>query len=480
MGSPPVLANSVERGEIKLQKAPFTPARQSFRMNLLIHNVTCFTNCEHDAILTGSAVAIKGCRICEVGPEIALKEKYREFTQLDGHGRLLMPGMVNVHTHFYSTFARGLALPVPPKNFAEILSQLWWKLDAALDLEAVYYSALIAAITMVKHGVTAVIDHHASSTAVDGSLDRIQAALSSIGARGVLCYETSDRDGKPIAQQGLRENERYVNLCQAASRENPDHPFGALVGLHASFTLDDDTLERAAALCQSHGTGCHIHVLEDEVDRDVTRRKYQSGVVDRLERFGILGERTIAAHCIHVSESEKDALAQTNTIVAHNPQSNMNNAVGRTDAFGLMQRGILLGLGTDGMSPSLFPDARTAHLLHKHDLGDCNAGWNEMQRVVLQNNPEIYRKVSGRQVGQIKPGYLADLILVDYYPPTSMTSDNLWGHFLYGIADARVDTTIINGEIVMQNGVIPNLDEREVAHNARLAARRVWERFYST
>ena len=448
-------------------------------MNLLIHNLVIFTNDDENNILSGCGVAIAGTRIHEVGPESPLKEKYAHFRQIDAAGRLLMPGLINTHMHFYSTFARGLALTAKPKNFEEILTMLWWQLDSALDSEAVYYSTLVAAITAIKHGVTSVIDHHASPNAVSGSLDRIEDALTSVGLRGVLCYEISDRDGKEISLQGLGENTRYIQKCQSAKEKDPDHLFDALVGLHASFTLKNDTLIQAAELSRSLKRGCHIHLLEDEVDRDKTLEKYGVGVVERLLEYGILGENTIAAHAIHLDEQEMDLLAQTQTIVAHNPQSNMNNAVGRTNIFELLRRGVLIGIGTDGMSPDLIPDVRTSLLLHKHDLKNYNTGWYEIQQMTLKNNPTIFQRVSGQKVGKIAPGYLADMILVDYYPPTRFSSDSFWGHFLFGIADAVVDTTIINGQIIMKNKQLQHIDEDKIAVESRRCAERVWERFYS-
>lgn len=448
-------------------------------MNLLIHSVTIFTNDGQNSLLWNNAVAIEGSRIKEVGEEADLQKKYTGYQQIDGQGRLLMPGLINVHMHFYSTFARGLALPSQPKNFHEILKMLWWKLDSSLDSEAVYYSALIPAITAIKKGVTSIIDHHASPNAVDGSLDRIEDALSQVGLRGVLCYEVSDRNGKGIAQKGLRENERYIKKCRMAKGKDSHHLFDAMMGLHASFTLDDDTLELTAELSRSLQRGCHIHLLEDGVDGRITKEKYGRGVVERLQKFGILGDQTIAAHCIHLTEEEKNLLAQSKTMIAHNPQSNMNNAVGRTDIFGYIKRGVLVGIGTDGMSADLKPDIRTATLLHKHDLKNYNVGWNEIQQMALRNNPAIFEKVSGQKIGRIEPDYLADLILVDYFPPTSLTGDNFWGHFLYGIADAEVDTTIINGRVAMRNKEIPDIDEQEVANKAKIVAKRVWERFYA-
>ncbi len=446
-------------------------------MDILIHNVFIFTNNEQNTILVDQAIAIAGNHILEVAKETELKKKYASFQQIDGAGRLLMPGFINTHMHFYSTFARGLVLKETPANFAEILSKLWWRLDSALDLEAVYFSALISAITAVKSGVTAVIDHHASPNAVTGSLDQIEDALNKTGLRGVLCYEMSDRDGKEIASLGLKENERYIQKCQKAKLNDPDHLFDGMVGLHASFTLNNDSLTKAANLSHSLNRGCHIHLLEDKLDREKTLEKYQIDVGQRLLKYGIFGEKTIAVHGIHVNENEIDCLAQTNTMLVHNPQSNMNNAVGRTDIFKLLQKEILVGIGTDGMSPTIIPDVRTGYLLHKHDLKDSNVGWAEIQQMTLKNNPEIFSRVSGQKAGKIEPGCLADLILVDYYPPTPLTSQNIWGHFLFGIADALVDTTIVNGEIVMQNKELVNIDEEKIAADSQVCAARVWQRF---
>lgn len=445
----------------------------------IIHNVTVFTNCENDTILQDKAVVVKNAFIDEIVPVETAFRTYPGAERLDGRGRLLMPGLINTHMHFYSTFARGLSLPRQPENFFEILKMLWWKLDTSLDEEGIYYSALLPAIAAVKGGVTAVIDHHASPNAVDGSLDAIEDALVKVGLRGVLCYEISDRDGAEVAQKGLAENERYIKKCAGRHADNPDHPYDALVGLHASFTLEDRTLEEAVAIASATGSGCHIHVAEDPVDEEKTRRRYHSGVIERLSRAGVISKKGIAAHCIHLNENEKDLLGESGVNVVHNPRSNMNNAVGRTDVSGLLRRGMCLGLGTDGMSGKLIPDLQAAFLLHKHHLQDCNIGWDETHRMVLQNNPEILQRVSGQKAGKIAKDYRADLILLDYFPPTEMTSENFWGHFLFGIADADVLTTIINGRIVMKDNILPGIDEAEIASKAREVSKRTWQRFYN-
>lgn len=443
---------------------------------MLLGNSLIFTNDEHNTILADHAVAIEGPHILEIGPQAKMKEKYREHKVLDGGGRLLMPGLINCHNHFYSTFARGLALERAPQDFHEILKLLWWKLDSALDLKSIYYSTIVPAITAIKNGTTAVIDHHASPNAIEGSLDKIEEALGLLGLRATLCYEMTDRNGREECQRGLEENARYIQKCRNARRKDPAPLFDAMVGLHASFTLDDGSLNRAAELSWATDRGCHIHVLEDKIDRTLTKDKSKHGVVERLAEHGVLAEKTIAAHGVFLTEAEMDILAATETILIHNPQSNMNNAVGRANILKLLDKKILVGLGTDGMSADIKPDARTANLLHKHDLHNPNVAWAELQLMLLKNNPKIYQRLTGQKVGRVKAGYLADLILVDYFPPTTIAPENFWAHFIFGIADSSVDTTIINGRLIMQNKHIAGLDEIGIAAHARECAEEVWRR----
>lgn len=446
-------------------------------MTMLIHNVDIFTNNANNSLLKNHAVLIEGSRIAEVGEEKKLLAKNPAAEKLDGEGRLLMPGLINAHNHFYGTFARGISLSGTPKNFHEILQMLWWKLDRSLDADGVYYSTLVPGITAVKRGVTTIIDHHASPNALEGSLDRIEEAMTQLGLRGLLCYEVTNRDGKAVARAGISENVRYINKCREAKKKNPDHLFDGMMGLHASFTVENDTLASAVTLAKDLDRGCHIHVLEDSCDRELTRKKYGAEIIQRLRDSGVLNNKSIAAHGIFLSPAEMDILAETDTISVHNPQSNMNNAVGRADIFTMLEKNILLGIGTDGMSGDIWPDVRSANLLHKHHLNDANVGWMEVAAMTLKNNPAIYQRLTGQSVGMIAEDYLADIILLDYHPPTPLTGDNIWGHCLFGIADTSVNTTIINGKVAMHNKQLIDVDEAEVAAKSREVAAKTWKRF---
>jgi putative selenium metabolism protein SsnA len=394
---------------------------------------------------------------------------------VDAQGKLLMPALINCHTHLYSTLARGISIPGrAPRNFPEILIKLWWRLDRALTLDDVYYSALIGLIDSAKCGVGTLVDHHSSPNACAGSLDRIERAFREVGLRGVLCYETSDRNGKASAEEGIRENVRFLERARCHSAD------GMIVGsfgLHASFTLSDRTLRRAIEANNSLHAGFHIHVAEDRCDVDDARRRYHKSPVRRLYDLGILDDRSLAAHCVHMSAADIAALARHRINVVHNPQSNCNNAVGTARLLAMARQGVLVGLGSDGYTPRMWEEFKAAFHLQKVREGDPRVAYAEAYAAALLNNPTIARKIWGMEIGRIETGAKADLILVDYYPPTPLHSHNLFGHFLFGIANAPVDSLIVNGRYVLRHKECVTVDERAVAEKALARARALWRKF---
>jgi putative selenium metabolism protein SsnA len=393
---------------------------------------------------------------------------------LDAGGRLLMPALINCHTHLYSTLARGITLPGrPPKNFVEILKKLWWRLDRALNPDDVVASALVGLVDAAKNGVGTLVDHHSSPNAVAGSLDLIAGAFREVGLRGVLCYETSDRDGPATAAAAIAENVGFLERTRTAG----DGLIAAAFGLHASFTLSDRTLRRAVEAAGALGAGFHIHVAEDRSDLEHARRRYRKTVVRRLRDLGVLTEKTLAAHCIHVTAGDIASLARLGTAVAHNPQSNSNNAVGIAKLVELMRAGVLVGLGSDGYSPRMWEEFKTAFHLQKVRTGDPRVGYAEAYAAAFLNNRTIVKRLWGMDVGRVEAGARADLILVDYDPPTPLGPDNLFGHLLFGIANAPIDTLIVDGRIVLRDKRCVTVDERAVAARARRQAKALWERF---
>jgi putative selenium metabolism protein SsnA len=423
----------------------------------------------NNRVLWNSTVVMDGENIVDIGDAAEMGKRFPEATGVDCSGKLILPGFICTHHHFYSTMARGMSIPgEPASNFVEILERLWWRLDKALSDEDITLSAQLPLIECIRNGTTTVIDHHASPAARDGSLDLIESAVRQAGLRASLCYEVSDRN---TPGGGIEENERFIKKTGKG-----DGQVAAMMGLHASFTLSDETLERCVDIARAAGVGCHIHVAEDAADREDSLKKYGMPTVNRLDKKGASGEKSLFIHCVHVDESEMDIIGATRTGVVHNPESNMNNAVGVTKILEMLKKGILVGLGTDGMSSDMLAQMRCAYLLHRLANHDPRVAFMEAPQMLLQNNAEICERQFGLRLGELAPGRPADLAILDYQPPTPLDETNFLGHLIFGLVDAVVDTTVCKGKILMQDKKILVLDEPRVAARSRELALQMWQR----
>jgi putative selenium metabolism protein SsnA len=424
---------------------------------------------KENRVLWDATVVTEGEWIAGVGGFEAMRERFPDADRLDCRGKVLLPGFICTHHHFYSTMARGMSLPgEPAANFVEILERLWWKVDRALTEEDITLSAQIPLIECIRNGTTTIIDHHASPGFRDGSLDLIESAVRQAGLRASLCYEVSDRN---VMGGGVAENERFIRKVGKG-----DGQIAAMMGLHASFTLSDETLEKCVAIAKDAGVGCHIHVAEDAADREDSLAKYKLPTVKRLEKLGVTGEKSIFVHCVHIDESEMDILAGTRTSVVHNPESNMNNAVGVTPLFTLLKKGVLVGLGTDGMGSDMLAQMRCAYLLHRLANHDPRVAFTEAPQLLLQGNAAIAERQFGIKLGEIAEGRPADLAIIDYQPPTPLSEANFLGHLIFGLVDATVDTTVCKGKILMKSKQIVCMDEERIARRSRELAPKMWER----
>jgi putative selenium metabolism protein SsnA len=362
-------------------------------------------------------------------------------------------------------------------NFPQILERLWWRLDKLLQPDDVLYSALVFLCDAIRHGATTVIDHHASPNAIEGSLGSIAYACQQAGVRGCLCYEATDRDGPERFRRGLAENERFAHRVL----DKADHERGMLaasVGLHASFTLSDESLRLAGSLARDLGIGCHIHVAEDLSDEDDSLRRSGVRVVDRLAAAGILGPRTIAAHCVHVNDAELDLLKSSGTRVVHNPRSNMNNAVGAAAVPAMLARGIPVALGNDGFSMNMFQEMKAAYFIHKHVAGDPRAmPGDQVAAMQWENGASAAGALLGiGNLGRLTVGAPADLVILDYQAPTPVTAGNLPWHLLFGADGENVRTTIIAGRVLMRDRQLLTLDEEHIYAQARRLSAALWTR----
>ncbi len=334
------------------------------------------------------------------------------------------PGLVCGHHHLYSSLARGM--PPPPKtptDFQEILEQIWWRLDAALDLEMIRWSAMLGALEALEAGTTAIVDHHESPNAIEGSLAVIAGACAEVGVRVVCAYGVTDRHGAGGARRGLEENERFL---RAGGR--------GLVGIHAAFTCSDETLAAAAALAADLEVGCHIHVAEGLGDVDAPQRL-----------AGLTRDDWLLAHCIHIPDDH-----DLKGTIQHNTRSNMNNAVGYAKPFRFANPVVL---GSDGIGGNMIEEFRLAYVKHREvdvlATPETTWGW-------LENG------------WQLVPKARDDLVTWSYDP-----MDPWHLAFTPGVRPLEI---VVDGEVVFAGGKPTRVDAGEIRAKAAEQARRLHAR----
>ena len=434
---------------------------------LVLGNGKVITRAAACPLIEGGAVAIDGTKICKVGSTEDIKNAYPEAEYIDAKGGLIMPGFINVHEHIYSSFARGLSIKgYDPKGFLDILDGQWWTIDRNLALNDTYLSAMATYIDCIRNGVTTIFDHHASFGSIRGSLFEIEKAAKETGVRSCLCYEISDRDGMDKARESVMENAEFIRHAL----QDDTGMIAGMMGMHAQFTISDETMELAAAN-KPDEVGYHIHVAEGIEDLYHCLKHYGKRIVDRLMDHGILGEKTLLGHCIYINSHEMDLIKETDTMVVHNPESNMGNACGCPPTMELVHRGILTGLGTDGYTHDMMESWKVANILHKHHLCDPNAAWGEVPQMLFENNAKIAGRYFAPELGVLKEGAAGDVIIVAYDPLTPLTADNINSHLLFGVTGHDVVTTVANGEILMKDRRLTKIDVAKVMADCRQAAK---------
>ena len=441
---------------------------------MLIKNAVIVTYDEPNEILNGYSLLIQNGMIEDILPDLDAAKKYPTEEIYNCDGKLVLPGAICAHTHFYGAFSRGMAIPGDaPENFHQILEKLWWPLDKSLTEADVEYSALLCEVDAIRHGTTTLFDHHASPAFIDGSLDVIASTIQRSGLRAALCYEVTDRGGDAERDAGIRENLRFINKTNL----NPDNQLIGFFGLHAPLTLSSDTLEKCAAANSTH-FGFHTHLSESKDDQAHTQKIFGKDPVPLLDSFGLLTERSILAHCVHVGDKDLPILKDRGLWVTHQPRSNMNNAVGTARVEKMMEAGVKVALGNDGFSNSMWDEMKTAYLIHKSASGDPRSmnGYKLMD-LAVNNNAKMASQFFSKTLGVIKKGAAADLMIVDYRPPTELNKFNYPWHLLFGFRDSMVESTIANGKFLMKERQLLTLDEKQIASRCSELSKQVWARY---
>jgi putative selenium metabolism protein SsnA len=436
-------------------------------MTLLLSGGTVVWSLDPAEVSSGDLLVREG-RVAEVGTAGAVGGPgvvdAPDVERIDCSGCLVIPGNVCAHHHLYSALARGMPYRLkPPGTFVQVLQRVWWRLDRALDEDAVWLSAWSGGADALLSGTTTIVDHHASPNAIPGSLDRIAEALGDLGARSVLCYEVTDRDGPERAAAGIEENLRF-------SKGGFPLALG-MVGAHASFTLSEETLAGCVEVARDADVGIHVHVAEDDADeRDATAR-FDERVVERLAEAGALGSRSLLAHCVHVDEREIALIERAGAWVAHNPRSNMNNRVGRAPVAAL---GPHVALGTDGIDGDMFAESRTAFWRAREADPSVGPSWI-LERMAASTRlaGAVYDEPL---LGTLRPSAPADLVVLAYDPPTPVAAENLAGHWAFALSAGHVRDVVVDGQVVVRDRRLARADGADLRARCREAAERLWER----
>ena len=441
---------------------------------LIVGNGPVITRDSEKPYLSAGAVAIDGDSIVAVGDEQEIKAAYPDADYVDAHGGVIMPGLVNCHTHIYSGLARGLSIKgCNPTNFLENLEQQWWKIDDNLTLDGTRASAYATVLDSLRDGVTTIFDHHASFCEIPGSLFAIKDVCEETGIRACLCYETSDRRGEEKRDQGIAENAEFARWAAKAQAEG-NSMIAAMFGGHATFTLSDETMDKMAE-ANDGLTGFHIHVCEGMNDVWDSRQN-RGGIspVERLLQHGLLGPKTMLGHCIHVTPAEMDIIKETGTHIVNNPESNMGNAVGCAPVLEFYRRGIPVHLGTDAYTHDMLESLKVFLIIQRHNAAMPNVGWVEDMDMLFKNNPAMASEYFGRTVGVLAPGAAADVIVMDYPAFTPFSDENIDGHMLFGMMGKNCRTTIINGKVLYQDREFVGIDEEKINAWTMEQSKKLW------
>ena len=401
---------------------------------------------------------VTGGIIEEVGPDLAARPGDE---RVELPGARIMPGLVNAHHHLYSALATGMPMPeVAPASFPELLEQVWWRMDQALDLSSVWACGLVGGLAALRAGVTTVVDHHASPGCIAGSLLTLDQALDEVGLRRVLCYEVTDRGGPERAAAGLREHRSLLQAGRA------DGTRAALIGGHASFTLGDDTIRAMVALAEEAEVGLHIHVAEAVDDARLSGEP----VIPRLDRLGALRPGSVFAHGVHLHADDLARIHDAGAFLTHQPRSNMNNAVGYAP---LGRARANTALGTDGIGSDLFAELQVGYFRSQ----EAGVGWGPDRWLeALSAGARLAGASLGVELGRLRPGAAADLVVLDAWPGPPLSAAGLGAAAVFQMSSADVRHVLVGGRWRLWNRAPTALNIDVVHAEARAAANALWSR----
>jgi putative selenium metabolism protein SsnA len=433
---------------------------------ILIENGLIVTADDKNTIYDRGYIVLEDNQIIDVGKgdtSQSVDEK------IDAKGCIVIPGLITAHTHLYGILLRGASLNIePPTDFAQILQRVWWPLDEALTLEDAKASAYSASADMLRNGSTFFADTYSGPNSIEGSLDAIADATNHIGIRAMLAFEMTERDTAEDGARGLDENVRFASQCECEGLAS------LMMSIHASFTVTDELISKAVSEAQRLKIPITIHTSEGLVDLYHNLERSGERTVERLNRLGVLGPGTVLAHCVHVDDNEINLIAENKSSVAHNPMSNMLNAVGTAPVPKMLKKGIPVGLGNDGWIYDPFENIRCALTVHRlANLNPSIIGNEEVFRMATLDGARCYGLED--KIGSIEKGKLADIAIIDgLRVPTPLNANTVIGHLVHTFSGRDVKHVLVDGKIVVKDARLTQIQDAEVSEISTKASESLW------
>lgn len=424
-----------------------------------IQNASIITMTGKEKLIPNGDILIDDDKITFVGAAAGGPAGWQPDETIEAKGMVAMPGFINCHTHAAMTLLRSYADDLP---LMEWLSERIWPLEERLTAEDVYWGTMLCILEMIKSGTTTFADMYFFMDEVAQAVEKtgIRASLS----RGMI-------GNGPTAQLALDETEQFIDKWHGAAAGR----ITTMVGPHAPNTCPPDYLKKVISLADKFNVGAHIHLAETRAEVDEIRKQYGKTPIEYVNDIGLLELPVLGAHCVHLTQNDIKILLEKKVGVAHNPESNMKLASGIAPIPQMIAEGITVGLGTDGAASNnnldMMEEMRSASLLHKVSSGDPKAvpSYTALEMATLNG-----AKVLGlKDIGFLQPGCKADIILIDFEKPHLYPKHDLIAHTVYAAQSSDVDTVIIDGQVIMRNGQLLTIDEKEILKNVQRCADRL-------
>ncbi len=407
--------------------------------------------------------------ITDVGPVADLTSRHPDDPVHHGRGQVLMPGFVNTHVHMYGTLAHGIPTGEVPSGFWSFLNDYWWpKVENALDQDMIEAATDLVCHDMLRSGTTTFYDILEAPNSLPDALLVEKSVVDRHHLRGILSFEATQRMGPANARAGLDENVALIEAC----RSDPSSIVEGSMCFHTTFTCDEPYILEAFALAAEHDVFCHAHCNEGVHEGLWCEEHLGSRTMEFYDRIGVAGTGFLASQCVQMSAAEIDIIASTGVRVSHMPLSNCEVGGGIAPVPEMLERGVTIGLGSDGYINDMFAVMRGAFLLHKARTLDPGA---MPAPLVLHMATEGGAKALGLdRVGSLEPGYAADLQLVDAEFPTPITSENLADQLVLWRNAEHVGDVMVNGKWRVRNGEVSGADPAALRAETRRQAERLW------